>query len=78
MSAAGADVVLLDHMDDETTKQGVQIVRENAGDRVTIEASGRITLERIRTLASLGVDVISVGALTHSAPAADIALELRL
>ena len=46
--------------------------------RPVVEVSGGITLERIPELAAAGVDVISVGALTHSAPAADIALDLRL
>jgi nicotinate-nucleotide pyrophosphorylase (carboxylating) len=76
--AAGADVILLDNMDDPTTAQAVAKVRAASGDRVTVEASGRITLARVRSLAEIGVDVISLGALTHSAPAADVALDLRL
>jgi nicotinate-nucleotide pyrophosphorylase (carboxylating) len=75
---AGADVVLLDNMDDAMTKQAVDVVRAHAGDRVTIEASGGITLDRVRTLAAFGVDVISLGALTHSAPASDVALDLTI
>jgi nicotinate-nucleotide pyrophosphorylase (carboxylating) len=75
---AGADVVLIDNMDDAMTKRAVDVVRAHAGDRVTIEASGGITLDRVRTLATLGVDVISVGALTHSPPASDIALDLTI
>jgi nicotinate-nucleotide pyrophosphorylase (carboxylating) len=45
--------------------------------RALVEVSGGVTLERIATLARLGVDVVSIGALTHSAPAADISLELE-
>ncbi len=75
---AGADVVLLDNMDDADVAAAVARVRAVAGDRVIVEASGGITLGRIPALASAGVDVISVGALTHSAPAADVALDLSL
>jgi nicotinate-nucleotide pyrophosphorylase (carboxylating) len=76
--AAGVDVLLLDNMDDATTGRALAKIRAHSGQRVTVEASGGITLARIRSLAELGVDVISVGALTHSAPAADVALDLRL
>lgn len=69
--AAKADIVLLDNMDDATVAEAIRI---NAG-RAILEASGGITLERITALASLGIDVISVGALTHSTPAADIGLD---
>lgn len=71
--AAGADIVLLDNFSDEQTRQAVE---RNAG-RALLEASGGITLERITSLAKIGVDVISVGALTHSAPAVDIGLDWR-
>jgi nicotinate-nucleotide pyrophosphorylase (carboxylating) len=74
---AGADVVLLDNMDDATTAKAVATIRARAP-HVTIEASGRMTPERVAALAALDIDVVSVGALTHSAPAADIALDLRL
>ncbi len=75
---AGADAVLLDNMDDETIGRAVELVRTRRGPNVIIEASGGITLPRIAVLARFGVDVISVGALTHSAPAADVALDLGL
>lgn len=76
---AGADAVLLDNMDDATVVKAVAIVRGRpGGDRIFIEASGGITLPRIPTLAQTGIDVISVGALTHSAPAADVALDLTV
>jgi nicotinate-nucleotide pyrophosphorylase (carboxylating) len=68
---AGADIVLLDNMSGTMTAEAVRLV---AG-RAFIEASGGITLERIGELSRLGVDAISVGALTHSIKAADISLE---
>ena len=71
--AAGADIVLLDNMDTVTVEEAVA----RAKGRVLLEASGGITLERVRELAEAGVDVISVGALTHSAPAADIGLDFE-
>lgn len=66
--AAGADLVLLDNMDDATLAAGVA----RAKGRALTEASGNMTLERVPSVARTGVDFISVGALTHSAPAADI------
>jgi nicotinate-nucleotide pyrophosphorylase (carboxylating) len=72
--AAGADIVLLDNFEMEALREAVE---RNAG-RAILEASGRVTLERIPEIARTGVDVISVGALTHSARAADIALDLLL
>lgn len=71
--AAGADVVLLDNMSTDLMTQAV--ARVNG--RALIEASGGITLERIPELARAGVDAISVGALTHSAPSADIGLDFE-
>lgn len=67
---AKADIVMLDNMDDAQVQEAVAVV---AG-RAIIEVSGNVTLPRIAILAGLGVDVISVGALTHSAPAGDISL----
>lgn len=69
--AAGADIVLLDNMDTPTVEEAVRRTRG----RALLEASGGITLERIAELARAGVDAISVGALTHSTPAADIGLD---
>ncbi|NLI77989.1 MAG: carboxylating nicotinate-nucleotide diphosphorylase [Candidatus Riflebacteria bacterium] len=71
---AGADLVMLDNLPPETMKQCVDWV---AG-RVPLEASGGITLETVRRVAETGVDYISVGALTHSAPALDISMKIRL
>lgn len=75
--AAGADIIMLDNMDTPTVEAALARVRGAGGPRPIIEASGGITLERVRELSGAGVDVISVGALTHSAPAADISLELQ-
>jgi nicotinate-nucleotide pyrophosphorylase (carboxylating) len=69
---AGADAVLLDNMTDEMIQKAVQA----AGGKIALEVSGGITLERIKTLSKMGVDYISVGALTHSARAVDISLEI--
>ena len=69
---AGVDRVLLDNMHPEQLREAVAL----AGGRVALEASGGITLENVRVLAETGVDLISVGALTHSAPALDLSLLL--
>ncbi len=68
--AAGAESVLLDNMDDATLREAVAI----AGGRLTLEVSGGVTLERLPILAEIGVDLVSVGALTHSAPSVDLSL----
>jgi nicotinate-nucleotide pyrophosphorylase (carboxylating) len=68
---AGADIILLDNMDTATTEEAVKRTRG----RALLEASGGITPERVTELAKAGVDAISVGALTHSAPAANISLD---
>jgi nicotinate-nucleotide pyrophosphorylase (carboxylating) len=70
---AGADVVLLDNMSPDELRQCVALV---AGRAIT-EASGGITLESVRAVAESGVDHISVGALTHSVPALDLALDFE-
>jgi len=67
---AGADVVLLDNMDLQTLRRAV----DRAAGRVLLEASGGISLENVRAVAETGVPLISVGALTHSAPAADLSM----
>lgn len=69
---AGADALLFDNMDLQTLRQAVARCRG----RVLTEASGGITLETVRAVAETGVDLISVGALTHSAPALDLSLEI--
>ena len=71
---AGADAVLLDNMSTPDLERAVA----RAGGRVTTEASGGITPETIRDVAATGVDVISVGWITHSAPALDVALDVSI
>jgi nicotinate-nucleotide pyrophosphorylase (carboxylating) len=71
---AGADVIMLDNMPAEKMKKAVQMIRSHAP-YVIIEASGNIDRGNVRKVAGTGVDLISVGALTHSAPAADVSLQ---
>ncbi|MEO3874246.1 L-aspartate oxidase [Nonomuraea sp. B12E4] len=73
----GAGEVLLDNFTVEDTVRAVQIVKNGAKNRIALEASGGLTLESARGVAETGVDYLAVGALTHSAPALDIALDLR-
>ncbi|HEY7726363.1 MAG TPA: carboxylating nicotinate-nucleotide diphosphorylase [Anaeromyxobacteraceae bacterium] len=70
--AAGADIVLLDNMDEAAMAEAVR----RAAGRVLLEASGNVTLERLPRIAAAGVDFVSMGALTHSAPAVDISFEV--
>jgi len=71
--AAGAHIIMLDNMPVDTMRQAMEIV---AG-RAVVEASGGIDLETVRAVAETGVDLISVGALTHSVKALDISLDLE-
>jgi len=71
--AAGADAILLDNMTPEQMRRAVDLI---AG-RATVEASGRITLDTVRPVAESGVDLISSGAITHSAPILDIGLDFE-
>lgn len=68
---AGADIILLDNMTNEMMREAVQSVRG----RALLEASGGVNLKTVRGKAETGVDFISVGALTHSAPSVDIGLD---
>lgn len=70
---AGADVVMLDNMAPDVMRRAVA----QAAGRVLLEASGGITLDTVRAVAESGVDVISVGAVTHSAPSLDVALDFE-
>lgn len=70
--AAGADIIMLDNMDCDTMSQAVDII----GEKAITEASGGVTLATIASIAATGVNLISVGALTHSAPAVDISMRL--
>jgi nicotinate-nucleotide pyrophosphorylase (carboxylating) len=67
-----ADVVMLDNMPVQLMKEAVKI----AGGKVLLEASGNVSIETVRSIAETGVDFISVGALTHSAPSTDISLKI--
>ena len=71
---AGADIIMLDNMNLADMRRAVELV----GGRALVEASGGITLENVRAVAETGVDFISIGALTHSARALDLSLELEL
>lgn len=70
---SGVDIIMLDNMDLETTRKAVKLIKGKA----LIEASGNINLDNVRKIAETGVDLISIGALTHSAPAVDISLEIE-
>lgn len=69
--AAGADIIMLDNMDNETMRKAVEII----GDKAKTECSGNVTKERLREIAEVGVDFVSSGALTHSAPIIDFSLK---
>ena len=69
--AAGADIVMLDHFDDAQVREAIDVVAGKA----VVEVSGGITLDRVASLGAMGVDVISVGALTHSSPSCDLGLD---
>lgn len=70
---AGADVIMLDNMNCEQMAEAVKII----GGKATSEASGNITLENIAEVAKTGVDIISLGALTHSVKAFDISMKMK-
>ncbi|MFU8804712.1 MAG: carboxylating nicotinate-nucleotide diphosphorylase, partial [Bradymonadaceae bacterium] len=75
---AGADIVMLDNMDTETMTTAIRQVREHQhGRHVLIEASGNMNRARLPELRALDLDLISVGALTHSAAAADISMRME-
>ncbi len=69
----GADVVMLDNMDPPTLRKAVKLV----DGRMVTEASGSITVDTIRAVAETGVDIVSSGAITHSAPVLDVALDFE-
>ena len=71
--AGGAEIILLDNLSIEQTREAVRRIAR----RARVEISGGVTLERIPELASTGADFVSVGALTHSAPAADLSFEIE-
>ena len=69
--ACGVGVIMLDNMDLPTMREAVQLI----DGRAIIEASGGVNLQTVRGIAETGVDIISVGALTHSAKACDIGMD---
>jgi nicotinate-nucleotide pyrophosphorylase (carboxylating) len=71
--AAGADIIMLDNMTVDRMRQAMQRI----GGRALVEASGNVTLSTVKEIAGTGIDFISVGALTHSARAADISLKVK-
>ncbi|HDZ84520.1 MAG TPA: carboxylating nicotinate-nucleotide diphosphorylase [Nitrospirae bacterium] len=73
---ANADIIMLDNMQPDRITKAVDIIRNNAAS-ITIEASGNVSLKNVRRIAETGIDLISIGALTHSAPAADISLNFK-
>ncbi len=68
---AGADIIMLDNMDNETMQKAVEMINGKA----ETECSGNVTKERLKEIAEIGVDFVSCGALTHSAPIMDISLK---
>lgn len=72
--AAGADIIMLDNLDVATMREAVALI---AG-RARVEVSGGVSRDRIAELSTIGADFVSIGALTHSAPAADISLEIEI
>ena len=72
-AAAGADIIMLDNMNIDDMRKAVKII----GGRAIVEASGGVTIESVRSIAETGVNLISVGALTHSVKALDISLEIQ-
>ncbi len=71
--SAGADIIMLDNMDNETMEEAVKIVNGKA----LLEASGNLTKQRLRSVAQLGIDILSIGALTHSVEAFDISMKMK-
>lgn len=76
LALASVDGVLLDNMTLEAMAEAVKL-RNDSGRRLFLEASGNLSLDRARAVAETGVDFLSVGALTHSAPAADLSLRME-
>jgi nicotinate-nucleotide pyrophosphorylase (carboxylating) len=77
LAVEGIDLILLDNMDCPRMEQAVQMRSASGRSDVELEASGGVTLETVRPIALTGVQRIAVGAMTHSAPALDISLEIE-
>jgi nicotinate-nucleotide pyrophosphorylase (carboxylating) len=74
--AHGAEAILLDNMTPAEVRRSIERIKKETGRWIPTEASGGIALDNIRAYAETGVDFVSVGALTHSAPAADISMSI--
>jgi nicotinate-nucleotide pyrophosphorylase (carboxylating) len=74
---ARADIIMLDNMNTREITEAVKMIRERRGNLCEIEASGNITLKNLSRICKTGVDTISVGAITHSAPAVDFSMEFE-
>ena len=70
---AGADVIMLDNMDTDRVKEAAALI----GNRAIVELSGNVTIQTLKSLADTGVDIISVGALTHAARCVDISMKIH-
>ena len=75
--AAGADIIMLDNMDNATMAKAVEVIRAS-GKGVKTEASGNMSIPRLKEVAATGVDFISVGALTHTVKAMDISMNIQV
>lgn len=71
----GANVIMLDNMSNSLMEKAIKIIKDS-GDKALIEGSGNMTLERAKSIATIGLDYISVGALTHSVKALDISMRI--
>ena len=74
---SNADIIMLDNMELSMIKESVAVIRESLGSRCKIEVSGGINLATLEEICKTGIDLISVGAITHSAPAVDFSLEFE-
>ncbi|HOJ10285.1 MAG TPA: carboxylating nicotinate-nucleotide diphosphorylase [Clostridiales bacterium] len=70
---AGADIIMLDNMNEEKMREAVKLINK----RALVEASGNVSLDNVRQVALTGVDIISIGTLTHSVKALDISMKIR-
>ena len=75
--ASKADIIMLDNMSTDQMTKAVKIIRDKRGNSCLAEASGNINLENLEEICKTGVDIISVGAITHSAPSIDFSLEFE-
>jgi nicotinate-nucleotide pyrophosphorylase (carboxylating) len=74
---SNADIIMLDNMELSMIKESVLVIRESLGSRCKIEVSGGISLTSLEEICKTGIDIISVGAITHSAPSVDFSLEFE-